>query len=184
MSISLTTASGDPVSSFGSGNSQFSTGSRVNVGSFGQSALFGTGLASAGQTPTTMTKAASTGDLGYQDPLESRPGAGGGGMQPEAPGAGGGRQLNAPKGALKKDMTPMSAAVKRLAPDKKPGEQMPNAGSVLAGGAARGAIGLGRTIRGAMGRSDNFAAGQSEATTPGTFSASGAADTAEEDTDV
>jgi hypothetical protein len=56
MAISLTTASGDPVSSFGSGSSQWATGARANEAAFGQRDVFGTRFASPGQTPITDTE--------------------------------------------------------------------------------------------------------------------------------
>ena len=43
MTISLTTASGDPVSSFGTGSSQWATGARANEAQFGQLNSFGAG---------------------------------------------------------------------------------------------------------------------------------------------
>ena len=43
MAISLTTASGDPVSSFGTGSSQWATGARANEAEFGQQDTFGSG---------------------------------------------------------------------------------------------------------------------------------------------
>ena len=43
MAISLTTASGDPVSSFGTGSSQWATGARANEAAFGQRNSFGAG---------------------------------------------------------------------------------------------------------------------------------------------
>lgn len=70
MSISLTTASGDAVSSFGAGNTTFSQGAATNTAAFGQQDLFGPRLNSSGQsvtTPgtTTPTAPGSTKSLNY-----------------------------------------------------------------------------------------------------------------------
>lgn len=201
MSISLTTASGDSVSSFGAGNSAFSQGTPVNAASFGGT-LFGTALASASQSPVTPTAAASTSDLGYQDLTKSSRGvAAKGTMKPTAPIAGE-RQLTADEDMAKPDATPMGMLAKKLGgpdkTDKTPAEgkqaQPQNAGAAgraLTRGLATGVIRAGQVLNDAWprqeptGRNANAAYGAAEAA-PGSapggmFSASGAPDDTAED---
>src|ERR1700683_5078626 len=66
MTVSLTDAAGQPVSLFGTGSSQWATGTATNTAQFGQSTLFGTGLARSPST-ITPTSAGDTSKLGYTD---------------------------------------------------------------------------------------------------------------------
>lgn len=176
------------MSSFGSGSSQWATGTTTNAATFGSGSLFGPHLASRGQSMTTpgaitATAAGDTSKLGYSDPTEGH-GISGSPMQPVAP-CQHLRQLTASKGMMKPDSTPMGLAAKKLGPQPQPGqtpEQVAEGkGRALVGAAARG---VGNAIN--AGRNASFGYGSAEARTGqempgGVFSAAGAANDLDED---
>lgn len=170
MAVYLNDIEGNPISLMGSGSTQWSQGTGVNSASFGGNTLFGKHLASGGQPETTpgafaSTVPGSTSRLGYTDPLKSRPGVSGGGMDAFAPDIAP-RQLNAPK-ELKPDSTVGSMAVKAIRKQggaKEPGAagQVPPegaAGRALATGAANIGLGMyqGAKNASAASRLGNFA---------------------------
>ena len=194
MSIFLTTASGEPLNSFG-GSSQWAQGTTNDAEFSSQpNSLFGWNL-NRGDSATTpaaisSTTASSTSDLGYQDAADAAPGAHNGMMQPETPPPGT-RQLNATYKSVGKldKTTPMGAAIKKAGtPEKLPGQQVdktpPNPAAVIAGKVA--GAGQAAWNQYQQGRNANAAYGAAEAVPGqkmpgGMFGASGTPDDTIED---
>ena len=201
MSVYLTTpTTGEPLATFSQGNSQFSSGGQ-NGGSaqFGQpqNTLFGPNL-NRGQTSTTpaamsTTRAGSTTNLGFTDPLKSAPGAGGGSLDASAPPVAG-RQLNATKDMMKADATPAGLATKPLAkklgPQPSPGEETvpgqtapPHPAGPLVAAAVGGAIKLGQKAWGSRNSAmwQGASSGSPDSPPSSVFGATGAAGNLSED---
>lgn len=202
MSVYLKDVAGAPLSSFSQGSTQWASGGD-NGGSaqFGQSPLFGKGLASTGRSATTpaatsITRAGSTANLGFTDLTRGHGGGAGSGgqMNPVAPQAPVSSTSAAPKTQTGGTVGQLADAAKaKWGPQPAPGEQTPGTGSGQtptpppSSPSATGravATGLYSMGRAAYGRLKAFGSGATEArgsAPSGLFSASGVADDLAED---
>jgi hypothetical protein len=162
MAVSLLNANGDPVSSFGTGNSQFATGSHTNPFMTSPARTFGdlTNDRSA-NTPARMTatRAGSTTSLGYGDPAKSSSGRSDGGG-----GGGGGSRAASPSLVPDQQMGIPAAEAPESAQQKPEGT---DSGDWDEEAGPPGALqvrvkGSGPPFRRSTGRNDSFTTGQNE----------------------
>ena len=184
--LSLTNEQGTPVSTFGTGVAFSNSPAQVNPATFSNTSLFGSlgGNGSGGSgnaAAVTATRASSTAQLGYGDPLKARPGAQSTPMNPVAPPAspGGPQGTSSGQGGGGVKLA-LDSAIKHFGPQPDEAKPTPPPASPSANGRA-----IGEGLYNAASRVGTFAHAATSSRpgqqAPHVFSAQGVADDLAED---